>query len=619
MNETMEKQLLIIQIAQLKDENSDLQKSCTQLQSDLDNVISGRDKEIAKVQLECKEEMAAYENATEKKTAAIFENAKIFVSQALASSKKELESKDRELSRMRESKDQVISTEQKTIRDLSDKYENMKAASVKSISRNLWYRQQHWGSSTEQARLLQNRNPLTRKEEKSLYQMNLPRDEFETDTSELDTSRRKAKKNKHLRLDYRKNQAYTKAPIRIHLEDYLVLKEGEHLKKRNGVVEKRTKRIVRMIPAHFEEIFIEIATVRKGYEERDSYIIEDMVIPGVPFDAEMISFILSEHYCYNTTWANISRKLDQYGIHINDSTLGDIAHRCISYMKSKMQEVWMNELYRTNYWMIDETTGIIGLVDKQSGVRKYLTKYMWGIRANKLKLVWFIYEEGSRGAKVIKPFLDKFKGYFTTDGYIVYKMFEGILNAEQIRSACLTHIRRGLVEALHENRHLISWFLNRIKKLFEIEADCKDMGLTGEKRLLKRICRSRSIMQDIEKKFKLYIERGLSKLGVMTQSALNYISHEWEAMKNILKNGDIEISNNLCEQMMRHVKINLKNSQNIGSEKCAKNFCFMYSLVESCSSNKLSPAKYISYLLNNLKKQVRPEDRRDLLPCYCNI
>ena len=37
-------------------------------------------------------------------------------------------------------------------------------------------------------------------------------------------------------------------------------------------------------------------------------------------------------------------------------------------------------------------------------------------------------------------------------------------------------------------------------------------------------------------------------------------------MRNVLKLGDVELSNNLSEQMIRHVKINLKNSLNIGSE-----------------------------------------------------
>ena len=127
-------------------------------------------------------------------------------------------------------------------------------------------------------------------------------------------------------------------------------------------------------------------------------------------------------------------------------------------------------------------------------------------------------------------------------------------------------------------------------------------------------------MQEIEDKFNYYINNGgFSKLGLMTQRALKYIQKEWKAMRNVLKSGDVELSNNLCEQMMRHVKINLKNSINIGSEQCAKNFCFMYSLVESCGFNQLSPIKYISHLLSSLRAIDDSVDRRMLLPCYCKL
>ena len=80
----------------------------------------------------------------------------------------------------------------------------------------------------------------------------------------------------------------------------------------------------------------------------------------------MISLILTEHYCFNTTWANIAKKLEYYGVHISDSTLGDLSHRCIAFMKKEMESVWKDELYSTNYWMLDETTGLVGIIDKKS-------------------------------------------------------------------------------------------------------------------------------------------------------------------------------------------------------------------------------------------------------------
>jgi len=59
-----------------------------------------------------------------------------------------------------------------------------------------------------------------------------------------------------------------------------------------------------------------------------------------------------------------------------------------------------------------------------------------------MKLVWFLYENGSRGLKTIKPYLDQFIVFFTTDGYVVYKVYEKEYHPFQTRSACLTHIRR---------------------------------------------------------------------------------------------------------------------------------------------------------------------------------
>ena len=432
---------------------------------------------------------------------------------------------------------------------------------------------------------------------------------------------RDSRKSKKLRLDYGKHKAYTSKPVHIKLSDYLVLGEGERLKKRNGVVEIRTKHVIKLIPARIEEYFIEVATVRSHGEDRDSMEVEDQIIPGVPFDKEMISFILAEHYSFNTTWANIARKLSYYGVRISDSTLGNIAHRCISYLKKAMSDVWKAELYRTDYWMIDETTVLVGTIREKTGVRSYKTQYLWGIRANKQNLSWFIYDNGSRGRDVIKPYLDKFKGYFTTDGYIVYKLYDKQEDANQKRCACLTHIRRPFVDALHENRSLMSWFINRIKKLFEIDAECKeDQIYGGAARAQVRVCRSSVIMHQIERKFKFYVNnRSFHKLGTMTQAALKYINNEWESMKNVLKFGDAELSNNLCEQMMRHVKINLKNSQNIGSAESAENFCFMYSLIESCGFNGLSPLRYIGHLLESLRSAGSEAERRNLLPCYCKM
>lgn len=103
--------------------------------------------------------------------------------------------------------------------------------------------------------------------------------------------------------------------------------------------------------------------------------------------------------------------------------LGDNVHRIISYLRDEMSEVCEQEIMKTNYWMLDETPGLVGVTDKE-GNKRYLNRYFWGIKAKLMKVCWFIYEHGSRGLKAIKTFLDNFIGFFTSDGYVVYSLYQ---------------------------------------------------------------------------------------------------------------------------------------------------------------------------------------------------
>ena len=74
---------------------------------------------------------------------------------------------------------------------------------------------------------------------------------------------------------------------------------------------------------------------------------------------------------------------------------------------------------------------------------------------------------------------------------------------------------------------------------------------------------------------------------------------------------------NICEQMMRHIKINLKNSMNIGSEDSALDYAFMFSALESCDINHLSPEAYLRKLILGLHE--KKVEKKQLLPCYIGL
>ena len=82
----------------------------------------------------------------------------------------------------------------------------------------------------------------------------------------------------------------------------------------------------------------------------------------------------------------------------------------------------------------------------------------------------------------------------------------------------------------------------------------------------------------------------------MLKKAQKHAVAEWPAMKQVLECGDVELSNNLSEQMMRRIKMNLKNACNIGSQISAKHNAFMFSVIESCKMIKRNMEDYLEAL-----------------------
>ena len=66
--------------------------------------------------------------------------------------------------------------------------------------------------------------------------------------------------------------------------------------------------------------------------------------------------------------------------------------------------------------------------------------------------------------------------------------------------------------------------------------------------------------------------------------------------------------------MMKHIKMNLKNCLNIGSEESALDYAFMFSAIESCDINRLSPEAYLRKLILGLHNKT--VEKKQLLPCY---
>ena len=100
----------------------------------------------------------------------------------------------------------------------------------------------------------------------------------------------------------------------------------------------------------------------------------------------------------------------------------------------------------------------------------------------------------------------------------------------------------------------------------------------------------------------------------MMKKNVTNMSNQWESLRNLVFDGRVQLSNNLCEQRMKAIKLNLKVCQNIGSETAAENASSMFSLMESCRLNKLMEEPYMETLFNSLCME--KVDWKQNLPCF---
>jgi hypothetical protein len=101
--------------------------------------------------------------------------------------------------------------------------------------------------------------------------------------------------------------------------------------------------------------------------------------------------------------------------------------------------------------------------------------------------------------------------------------------------------------------------------------------------------------------------------------AIRYCLSHWDKLNNYLKDGCIEIDNNLVENAIRPFALGRKNWLFNGSPAGAKAGATFFSLIETCKANNIEPYQYFCVMLNCIRKCKSDEDYRELLPQFIQL
>lgn len=395
------------------------------------------------------------------------------------------------------------------------------------------------------------------------------------------------------------------------VDEYYTLPEGGRFMKRNGIPDVWEYRVIEHVRAHNVEHVYKVARVKLAdgtFANTMEHPLKDL---GGIFSPELLARLLCLKYDFSMPENRQIRLLAREGIHISNTTLNSYIHNGIAKLEAFIGDVFKKFVQQAKYLMVDETTELVGVETKEG--KAYRRKYLWAFFAKHMKMVYYHYNNGSRSSDAAKSFLEHFMGTLSTDGYTVYRMYDGD-DSKVLHIGCWTHCRRLWVDALPSDRTAME-IIDSIGDMFMTEDLFRTMKLSGEQIKGKRRKLTGPILERIHHKVVMMMQDAKIMANELMRKAVNYTLNQWRSLRNILKDGAAEISNNLCEQRMKPVKLLLKNCMNIGSEDAAKNSAFIFSLIESCKLNGIDPQDYLKHLFECILYG-KDCDKKALLPCF---
>lgn len=507
--------------------------------------------------------------------------------------------------------------------EAKDEVNRMLANEISNLRLQLEDSRKHrFGRTSEQRKLLNNRNLDKSALHKSEYDGSDRKDDDndkadgnETGSSTISGSTPAQDSQPSRRKETAPRAVKTKLKVDkvvVHeVDEYYTLPEGGRFMNRNGMPDVWEYRVIEHVRAHNVEHVYKVARVKLAdgtFANTMEHPLKDL---GGIFSPELLARLLCLKYDFSMPENRQIRLLAREGIHISNTTLNSYIHNGIAKLKEFMEDVFKGFVQQAEYLMVDETTELVGIETKEG--KAYRRKYLWAFFAKHMKMVYYHYNNGSRSSDVAKSFLEHFMGTLSTDGYTVYRMFDGE-DSKVLHIGCRTHCRRLWVDALPSDRTAME-IIDSIGDMFMNEDLFRTMRLSGEQIKGKRRKLTGPILESIHHKVVMMMQDAKIMANELMRKAVNYTLNQWKSLRNILKDGAAEISNNLCEQRMKPVKLLLKNCMNIGSEDAAENSAFIFSLIESCKLNGIDPQDYLKHLFECILHG-KDCDKKTLLPCF---
>lgn len=227
--------------------------------------------------------------------------------------------------------------------------------------------------------------------------------------------------------------------------------------------------------------------------------------------------------------------------------------------------------------------------------------------------VAYVFSTGRDTGAIVKQLGDRFAGVLQVDGYGAYKALVKRSKPGRIRLAfCLAHARRQFV-AVHKTTQSPEALdiVQRMAAVYAIEERIR--GGTAEHRTAVREAESKPLMEALNQRlFDLLKEISVkSKMA----KAIRYTLGHWNGLTLFLTDGRVEVDSNTIERTMRSIALGRRNSLFAGSERGARNWACLASLLNTCKLNDIDPLTWLTDVLERIVSgRTKNHQLHELLP-----
>ena len=402
-------------------------------------------------------------------------------------------------------------------------------------------------------------------------------------------------------FEYRKGMKYQTmfADNRVlHESDVNLLPEGSTVIK--SVYESTYEQVSYIVQHDYEMIIYKDkdGIMRKGYFPKAEESAEIDRIPGTHASCSLLANLVFNKYHMNTPVYREMVRLLNNKMNVSRNTVYNWFVKGSEYLNKVLPILKEKLLVKGAVVNCDETWCRV----KVAG--KYGKKYIWCMVNKEAKIAVYFYDDGSRGRKVLREFLDKTEiDALQSDGFNVYMYLDKEL-VDVDHLCCLAHARAKFKYALDQGKdEEAEYFIRNIGRLYDLEEQYRLRHLTPQQIQQERQGeQTTKIIQKIRQRLDKLLADTSGMRGDLMNKALNYLKSFWNQLilyhslaERTLRPMTVERKRSISDRLLPKGR---KNSLTFGSHAGAKVSVIYHTFIETCKMCGVSTLEYFKEFFN---------------------